>query len=131
MLTITTTLSRCLSFSFPEPTASPQDLSHTAVNSTSVDLSWSPPPTEHHNGIIRYYIVRVVEEDTGEMFSLSSTHQQITVGSLHPYYIYHFSVSAVTVGPGPYSEPHTVQTLPDSKFTKFVNALRSLSSPIK
>jgi len=117
--------------SFPEPTAAPQNLSHTAVNSTSVDLSWSPPPTEHHNGIIRRYIVRVVVEDTGEMFSLSSTHQQITVGSLHPYYIYHFSVSAVTVGPGPYSQPHTVQTLPDGKFTKFVNALRSLSSPIK
>ena len=100
---------------FPEPTASPQNLRHTAVNSTSVDLSWSPPPTEHHNGIIRQYNVRVVEEDTGEMFTLSTTRQQTTVGSLHPYYVYDFSVSAVTVAPGPYSETHTVRTLPDGK----------------
>jgi len=124
-------LSNASFFPSPEPNASPQNLSHTAVNSTSVDLSWSPPPTEHHNGIIRHYIVRVVVEDTGERFTLSTTYQQIAIGSLHPYYVYNFSVSAVTVAPGPYSEPHTVQTLPDGKFIcKFCVVLMSQVSPV-
>jgi len=96
-----------------EPSASPQGVSHTAVTSTSVDLSWSPPPAAHHNGIIRHYTVRVVVEDTGEEFTINSADPQITIQSLHPYYIYNFSVSAVTVSPGPYSDLHTVQTLPD------------------
>ena len=124
-------LSNAFFFPFPEPNASPQNLSHTAVNSTSVDLSWSPPPTEDHNGIIRHYIVRVVVENTEEMFTLSTTHQQITIESLHPYYIYNFSVSAVTVAPGPYSEPHTVQTLPDGKFMyQICIILMSQASPV-
>ena len=54
-------------------------------------------------------------EDTGEEFTIGATDEQITLGALHPFYVYNFSVSAVTVSPGPYSEPHTVQTLPDGK----------------
>ena len=100
-----------------EPSASPQGVSHTAVTTTSVDLSWSPPPAAHHNGIIRHYTVRVVVEDTGEEFTINSADPQITIRSLHPYYIYNFSVSAVTVSPGPYSDLHIVQTLPDGKST--------------
>ena len=89
----------------------------TAVTATSIDLSWSPPPTEHHNGIIRQYTVRVVVQDTREMFTHSTSQLSITVGNLHPYYTYNCSVSAVTVMPGPYSEPLIVQTLPDSKLS--------------
>ena len=92
----------------------------TAVTSSSVDLSWSPPPTEHHNGIIRQYTVRVVVQDTGEIYSHSTAQLSITVGDLHPYYTYNFSIAAVTVAPGPYSEPLVVQTLPDSKSAKLL-----------
>jgi len=113
-----------------EPSASPQDVSHTAVTSTSVDLSWSPPPAEHHNGIIRHYTVRVVVDDTGEEFTINSADQQITIRSLHPYYIYNFSVSAVTVSPGPYSDLHTVQTLPDGKSASKITAIVVLFSEV-
>ena len=103
-----------------EPSDTPQAVRLTAVTSTSVDLSWSPPPTEHHNGIIRHYTVRVVVQDTGEIFTHPTVGLSIIVGSLHPYYTYNFSISAVTVAPGPYSVQVTVQTLPDSKFAKLV-----------
>ena len=103
-----------------EPSDTPQAVRLTAVTSTSVELSWSPPPTEHQNGVIRHYTVRVVVQDTGEIFTHSTVGLSITVGSLHPYYTYNFSISAVTVLPGPYSVPLTVQTLPDSKFPKLV-----------
>ena len=39
-----------------------------------------------------------------------------SVGSLHPFYTYNISVSAVTVAAGPYTEPYTIRTLEDSKF---------------
>ena len=116
----------CLSFATmfvippTEPSDTPQAVRLTAVTSTSVDLSWSPPPTEHHNGVIRHYTVRVVVQDTGEIFTHSTVGLSTTVGNLHPYYTYDFSVSAVTVVPGPYSVPLTVQTLPGSKFPKLV-----------
>ena len=99
-----------------EPSGTPQAVRYTAVTSTSVDLSWSPPPTEHHNGIIRQYSVRVVVQDTGEIFTHSTIQLRITVGGLHPYYTHNFSISAVTVVPGPYSEPLIVQTLPAREF---------------
>ena len=101
----------------PEPSDTPQAVRHTAVTSTSVDLSWYPPPTEHHNGIIRYYTVRVVVQNTGVIFARSTAELSITIAGLHPYYTYNFSISAMTVVPGPYSVPLTVQTLPDGKST--------------
>ena len=106
----------CIFLPPTEPSDTPQFVRYTAVTFTSVDLSWSPPPTEHHNGVIRQYTVRMVVQDTGEIFTHSTVGLSITVGSLHPYYTYNFSISAVTVVPGPYSVPITVQTLPDSKF---------------
>ena len=57
-------------------------------------------------------------QDTGEIYTHSTVQLSITVGSLHPYYTYNFSIAAVTVVLGPYSEPLVVQTLPDSKSAK-------------
>ena len=54
-------------------------------------------------------------QDTGEIFIRATVQLRITVGGLHPYYTYNFSISAVTVVPGPYSEPIVVQTLPASE----------------
>ena len=56
-------------------------------------------------------------QDTGEMFTRSTIQLSLTIGNLHPYYTYNFSISAVTVTPGPFSEPLIVQTLPDSKLS--------------
>ena len=59
-------------------------------------------------------------QDTGNIYSHFTAQLSITVGDLHPYYTYNFSISAVTVAPGPYSEPLVVQTLPDSKSAKLL-----------
>ena len=83
--------------------------------STSVDLSWFPPPLEHHNRIIRQYTVRVVVQDTGEIFTHSTLQLSVMLGGLHPYYTYNSSISTVTIVPGPYSELLIVQTLSASE----------------
>ena len=46
------------------------------------------------------------------MFQYTTTpnDQEITVGPLHPYYIYHCTVAALTVQLGPYTPVLTVQT---------------------
>ena len=81
------------------------------IDSRSVHLSWSPPPPEHHNGVIRQFQINVTEVDTGRAYQLTSFGSSRTVSSLHPFYTYQFSVAAYTVAPGPFSVP-SVQLMP-------------------
>jgi hypothetical protein len=57
----------------------------------------------------------VTEEETMRQFQLISTTTSISATALHPYYTYSFTVSAVTVGEGPYSQSLSLQTLEDGK----------------
>ena len=65
-------------------------------------MSWDHPPEDLHHGVIRYYQLNITEQDTGRVFQLTSEDTEITIGPLHPHYIYHCAVSAVTVDEGPY-----------------------------
>ena len=83
------------------------------LSSTSISLSWSPPPLDQQNGIIRFYRVSITEDETGVVISRVATSTSITVTSLHPYYTYQCSVSAFTIGDGPATSESTVRTLED------------------
>ena len=87
------------------PTAPPLSVSRTGVTSTHVSLFWAPPPTDQQNGIIRQYIVAVVGQG-GRNFTVETTQPEVTVGGLHPFYTYSFSIAAVTIAPGPYSDEY-------------------------
>ena len=91
------------------PTGSPQDITVDSITSTSLELTWNPPPFEETNGLIRYYAVKVFEVETGKIFALASNVTNISIGNLHPYYIYVCSIAAYTSGIGPYSDEVTVQ----------------------
>ena len=110
---------------FPAPNAAPEALVAVNVSSTSIVLSWSPPPTSQQNGIIREYTVNITEVETASLTVLSSTTTSLLVPSLHPYYTYECAVSAYTVDNGPYSEVLTVTTSEDGTFLIFY-----LSSPV-
>ena len=97
------------------PSASPQNLTGTSVNSQTISLSWSPPPSSDTNGIIREYRVNVTEVETGVMFFLTTASTSITLQSLHPYYNYRCIVSAYTVGVGPYTAVFNIRTPEDGK----------------
>ena len=47
------------------------------------------------------------------MFQRVSTTTSIEITSLHPFYVYEWTVSAFTVGEGPYSSISTVTTPED------------------
>ena len=66
-----------------------------------------------HNGDIRHYNIRVIELQSGREFTLASTSTTIIYSQLHPAYAYNFSVAAVTVEIGPYSDPAAVTTPED------------------
>ena len=92
-------------------------------SSTSIQLTWQPPAPSNQNGIILHYVISVTEEETMRQFQLMSTSTTVVATALHPYYTYSFTVSAVTVGEGPYSQPLSIQTLEDGEkhnATRFV-----------
>lgn len=86
----------------------------TATNSRTIQFSWGIP-LGRHNGVIREYRVNVTELQTGRTFQRMVTTTIILITSLQPSYTYQLSVSAYTVGEGPYSSALNVTTPEDGK----------------
>ena len=96
------------------PSHEPLSLEVTNVTSTSIQLQWDPPPSIHHNGVIRSYTVRCFASETKETVERNSNIPEITISELHPFYTYSCNVSASTpVGPGPFTDPVVIKTLQD------------------
>ena len=85
------------------PTAPPQNPSGMPLTSTLIRLDWSPPPSEHINGIIVFYLVEVEEVLTNRIWTFHAVQTHINIGPLHPYYTYRCRVSATTIGTGPFT----------------------------
>ena len=94
------------------PTSPPLNLSLVASTSTSVTLSWAPPPTQYQNGVIMGYTLQVFNSSQGLLRETNTSSNGSTVDSLHPNTTYLFKVTAMTVfGRGPFSPYATVMTL--------------------
>ena len=101
------------------PVGSPEITAAIAVDPMTVQLSWIPPRLDEQNGIIIYYIVNVTAtQPRMEVFQQNCTLVPCNITHLYPYQTYQFTVSAVTVGPGPYGEAYTVTTLEAGKLYK-------------
>ena len=86
------------------------------MTSTSLVLSWVPPPVENRNGDIQHYTIAITETETGERFNRTvSNYTSMLLTQLHPYYRYKCQVAAVTVEIGPFGVPIVIQTLQDGK----------------
>ena len=102
------------------PGGPPKNFTADVRSSTQILLMWQPPSSEIQNGRIRLYTVSVFEVQTDTnysytLYSQSSEDSALLVESLHPYYDYMCNVSAVTIGPGPYTSPLTVKTFEDGE----------------
>ena len=97
------------------PTHFPLNLVARVLNSTSYQLTWDPPPQDHHNGEIREYRVNITELETGRALFFSRQDTMLLVSGLHPHYSYNTVVAAVTVDVGPYSAAVGVRTHEDGK----------------
>ena len=101
----------------PVPVGSPEITAATAVDPMTIQASWNPPRPDEQNGIIGYYIVNVTgtHPRMGESFQQNCYSVSCNITHLYPYQTYQLTVSAITIGPGPYSEVYTVTTLEAGK----------------
>lgn len=97
------------------PTAPPQDITVDQLSSTRMTLTWNPPPFEHINGLIRYYVMQVTEVETQAIFTVAPNITEITVEDLHPYYTYQCKIAAHTIDLGPFSNTITIQLLEEGE----------------
>ena len=98
---------------FLAPTAAPQNVTGFATGSRSLSLYWSPLPSQHRNGRVRYYRVNITDVLTNAVRWFIARRTRLTASFLHPYSTYRCTVAAVTVAQGPQSAPITIQTYQD------------------
>ena len=107
--------------SSPAPSAPPQKVTCVSTGSTTVRVSWVPPPADSRNGVITQYSVAyeaVDGEDRGRhvVESISREHSSWDLVGLEKWTEYRVWVRAHTdVGPGPESSPVLVRTDEDGR----------------
>ena len=101
----------------PVPSGPPLSFQATPVNSSALRLTWEPPAAEQRNGIIRGYLINATALETGEHFQwMSPNAMPLVVSRLHPNYNYNFIITAVSLGPGQFSDVHSVQMPEDGNY---------------
>ena len=95
------------------PSGPATGLQGSAINSTAIQLSWQPPPSDELNGVLELYTVTLIEIPSGIMMTYNTTSSDITIGSLQPCSSYTWGVIPFTVGYGPVSIMPSVTTLPE------------------
>ncbi|XP_042312914.1 roundabout homolog 2 isoform X11 [Sceloporus undulatus] len=96
------------------PSAPPQSVTVLTVgnhNSTSISISWDPPPPDHQNGIIQEYKIWCLGNET--KFHINKTVdaaiRSVVIGGLYPGIQYRVEVAASTsAGVGVKSEPQPI-----------------------
>jgi len=99
----------------PVPTQPPSNPTVNPTGSKSIVCSWDAPPYEDQNGRIIEYRVNITEVITRRVLLYVSISTSLVVESLHPDYVYEWTVTAVTIGEGPYTVTSSVRTPEDGK----------------
>ena len=93
-------------------------MTYYAINSHTVAIQWHPPAIYHQNGIIRKYVVQVLEasDSSNTIMTYNTTSTTAVIGSLIPSFTYKFSVAAYTIAIGPYTALINMTLPEDGKF---------------
>ncbi len=97
------------------PSAPPQNLVVTLTTSSSISISWNPPPFEQQNGLIRYYLVYLTDINGNTLeLQTNDNSTDFTIENVVPVHNnYTVSLAAFTIGVGPSSSALTI-SLPES-----------------
>ncbi|XP_053312857.1 roundabout homolog 2 isoform X1 [Spea bombifrons] len=96
------------------PSAPPQSVTVLTVgssNSTSISVSWDPPPPDHQNGIIQDYKIWCLGNETRFHINktVDSAIRSVVIGGLYPGIQYRVEVAASTsAGVGVKSDPQHI-----------------------
>ena len=114
------------------PGAPPTTLDVTANSTTTINITWSPPPLNMTFGIIRLYEIQYGEYNatSGQLIYGTDPIRQVnttdnstfnmTFDGLQEAREYGFQVRAYTIGPGPYTSIVTKETFGACKFTSWL-----------
>ena len=116
------------------PSSSPTNIRVTSITSRNVVIMWGPPLSEHQNGVLTGYTVRINKEQSMEPL-IVTTFNYLNISSLEPHTEYRFVLSASTSqGEGPLSNYTSFVTLQDGmsfiiKFYILFDAIAPTASP--
>lgn len=105
-------------FIYAVPSSSPHNLVVSELLPRSINIKWSPPTPEDRNGVIRKYLINITgkfEDILQPTLILESYNTSILILDLYPNSEYTISVSAFTIGAGPFTSELSVTTLEDGK----------------
>ena len=97
-------------------------------SSTSILVSWSPPPLEEQNGVLISYCLNYSSDEAfagpGRAYTVNATNTTMLLDGLEEFVDYSFVVAAKTsAGIGPYNDPAvTTTTFQDGRCT--LNSLK-------
>lgn len=88
---------------FKAPSSPPQSVTATAVDPSSLRVTWQQPPEIDHNGPLTGYQIRYAQVGTSTS-TVSASSTSYTLSGLTPYVQYTVQVAAVNSdGTGPFS----------------------------
>uniref|UniRef100_A0A8C9ZAQ2 protein-tyrosine-phosphatase n=1 Tax=Sander lucioperca TaxID=283035 RepID=A0A8C9ZAQ2_SANLU len=95
-----------------KPSAAPEGVSCESASSTSLRVSWRPPPMEGQNGELAGYMLRYQRLAVFDGAVMCFPPQELILGDLKAETLYSISVAAYTTkGDGAHSKTKLVQTL--------------------
>lgn len=107
----------------PVPSAPPQDITCTSPSSTSILVSWAPPPVEFQNGVITGYSIQYSStegnKESKRIDGIPAESSQYLLEGLDKWTEYGLTVRAQTeAGDGPESLQLLIRTEEDGMFPK-------------
>lgn len=105
------------------PSAPPDSITAGVFNDTAGWIRWSPPPPQHHNGVIIGYKIQIKGSVVRTMTINAST-TSVLVSNLTSGGVYNARVAALTrVGQGPFSTPVPLLTAPRAQSPRTLGPL--------
>ena len=99
------------------PSAAPQNVTTVVINSTSILVSWYPPPfLDQNDDIVGYHlmITNLNRTDSQPMFVNITNVTSYVATMLQEFEVYSIAIAAETdIGLGPFSKPISDQTFED------------------
>lgn len=104
-------------FSLKAPSDSPTNVRGESKDSTSLEISWDPPPLEHRNGIITDYMIKYKAKGGQNQFvNVDGAKTSFVIHSLKKFTRYFVWIRANTkIGRGPFTDKKTFSTAEDGK----------------
>ena len=115
--------------SLAAPSDSPQNVRGKSTESTSLEISWDPPPLEHRNGIITDYIIKYKSKGGQNRYApVDGTKTSFVLRNLKKFTKYFVWVRANTkVGRGPFTDKYIFSTAEDGTLNEKLSMLVSIT----